>query len=408
MRAQTSAIGRKEDASTFHYRALRPEGGFEKGQLQAADQDAALATLAARGLFPVTVSARRPTRAVFAPRIGPADLAIGFRILATVLDSGLAVRRAAAVFAMLAPPTWKPVIAVLLPTLREGRGLSAALVESDVSIPPEIIGMLRAGEAGGTVPAALRAAADYSQTSAATRSAIRAALAYPALLGVAAAASIGVLVTVVLPRFATILSDLNQALPPTTRVVLNAASMVDRIAIPTMMSAILAGILFRLWLTRPAARITFDGALLRLPVIGGLRHAACTGRACAALSALLEAGVSISPALKMTAAAAGDAAISDRIVRARDAVIRGQGLGLALAESAAFTAASLRLIRAGEETGQLAPMLAHAAQLERDRATEGVRRLVRLLEPTLILLFAGLVALVGAALMQAVYSVRPT
>jgi len=65
------------------------------------------------------------------------------------------------------------------------------------------------------------------------------------------------------------------------------------------------------------------------------------------------------------------------------------------------------LVRAGDEAGRLPAMLAQAAQLERDRATDGVRRLVRLLEPTLILLFAGVVALVAAALMQAVYSVRP-
>ena len=67
----------------------------------------------------------------------------------------------------------------------------------------------------------------------------------------------------------------------------------------------------------------------------------------------------------------------------------------------------MRLIRAGEETGRLAPMLAQAAKLEAGRAEQGVRAAVRVVEPALIIVFGGMVALVAAALLQSVYSVRP-
>jgi len=395
------------ERATFGYRALRPEGGYERGQVTATDRETALSMLAARGLFPIVVTVQRERHNLFAPRIPAVDLAAGFRILATLLDSGLPVRRAASIFVMLAPPSWSPVAAILLPTLREGRSLSAALVESGATMPGEIVGILRAGEAGGTVPAAMRSAADLAQATAATRSAIRAALAYPAVLAVAGAASISILVTIVLPRFATILADLNQTLPPSTRFVLDIAALAHRLGTPVLVGLVCGGGVARLCLTNVAAKIGFHRLLLGVPLIGSLRRAAFTGRACATLGALLEAGVSIAPALAMTAAAVGDAAISDRILRARASVIAGQSLGVALQQCSALTTSSLRLIRAGEETGRLVPMLGHAAQLERERATDSLRRLVRLLEPTLILVFAGVVAFVGAALMQAVYSVRP-
>jgi general secretion pathway protein F len=143
-------------------------------------------------------------------------------------------------------------------------------------------------------------------------------------------------------------------------------------------------------------------------VIGKIRRSAATARVCAALSALLQSGVALSSALTHAAHAAGDAAIQDRVLAARTSVIAGVRPSAAFLTENALTPTASRLVRAGEETGALVPMLAHAARLENERATDRVRSAVRLLEPTLILAFGGLVALVAAALLQAIYSVRPT
>jgi general secretion pathway protein F len=95
------------------------------------------------------------------------------------------------------------------------------------------------------------------------------------------------------------------------------------------------------------------------------------------------------------------------VLEARTDVEHGGRLSDALAARDAATPVVHRLVRAGEESGRLATMLAHAARLERDRAARDVRNAVRLLEPLLIVGFGGLVALVAAALFQALYSVRP-
>jgi len=112
--------------------------------------------------------------------------------------------------------------------------------------------------------------------------------------------------------------------------------------------------------------------------------------------------------LTHAAQAAGDAAIQERILAARTSVVAGARPSAAFLTEHALTPIAARLVRAGEETGALATMLAHAARLEGERATQRVRAAVRLLEPALILTFGGLVALVAAALLQAIYSVRPT
>ena len=115
----------------------------------------------------------------------------------------------------------------------------------------------------------------------------------------------------------------------------------------------------------------------------------------------------VSAALIHGARASGDAALGARLLSAREGVVVGQGIARALSAAHALTPTAIRLVQAGEETGRLASMLAHAAALERDQADRKLHAAVRMLEPALILVFGGIVAVVAAALLQAIYSVRP-
>jgi type II secretory pathway component PulF len=147
--------------------------------------------------------------------------------------------------------------------------------------------------------------------------------------------------------------------------------------------------------------------LLSVPLVGAVRRAGATGRACEALASLLDSGVPVAPALTNAASAAGDAAIRSRLQSARLAVIRGERLSTALRDSDAMTATVVRLTRAGEEAGRLSDMLHHAARIETERAEATVQRIVRLIEPALILAFGGVIAFVAASLLQAIYTIRP-
>src|SRR5690606_14446860 len=111
------------------------------------------------------------------------------------------------------------------------------------SIPPAIIGIITAGESGGELGPAVRRSAELLEKREAARNAVMSALAYPALLAAAGLASSGVLVGIVLPRFSTILLDLGQTLPTSTRFVLAVAEMSRTIAIPAVIVvALLMGI----------------------------------------------------------------------------------------------------------------------------------------------------------------------
>lgn len=392
----------------FAFRAVRRDGAVARGELSATSREAASTALAAKDLFPVAIEERR-MESDWRASMRTADLALGLRLLGTLLSAGLPMERAFAVFMSVAPGGWAPsALAAVRESLREGRGLTAALRTAPLVLPPLVLGIIEAGEAGGSLAESVRRAAGVMEQQAEHQGAIRAALVYPAILAFAGATSIAMLVGFVLPRFAAILTDLGTALPASTRLMLSAAAFTRAAALPTMVIIVLAGAVGRWQLaSSDAARVNWAAWWLALPVIGRIRLAAAGSRAAAATAALLASGVPIASALRHGALAAGDAALERRLATARADVIAGERLSAAMRRSSAGSAGLIQLVQAGEATGELAPMLAHAARLDAEFAEARVRALVRLIEPMLILVFGAVVALISASLLQAVYSVRP-
>ena len=390
----------------FSYRAAHRTGTMETGTVCAESAEAARALLSSRGLFPLEVRLERGREAA-RPRISTPDLALGLRVMATLLESGLPVARALAAMEELVPPAWKAALPALRESVRQGNSLGAALTAAPVGFPPLVVGLVQAGEAGSGLAASVERAAQLMEQAAETRRAVRAALAYPLILAAAGTGSLVLLVGFVLPRFAAVLAELGQGLPPTARTVLGAAELARTAFLPALFTFLAAAALWQVWIGTEEGRARWHAFLLEVPLVGSIRRAGATGRFCAALGALLESGVPIAPALSHATRATGDAALSARILAAREQVVAGHAIAASLEEKDAATPTSVRLIRTGEEAGRLAPMLAHAARIESARAEQTVRSLVRIMEPADDHLFGGVVALVAAALLQAVYSVRP-
>src|SRR6185312_5078730 len=199
------------------------------------------------------------------------------------------------------------------------------------------------------------------QRPGASRSAVRAALVYPCILALAGTISVAILVGIVLPRFAAILSDLGQTLPQTTRFVLQASVVARLVALPTGIATLIIYVVWRAWVSTASGAVQWDDALLAVPLVGNIRRSAATSRACAALSALLESGVPLPNALTHAAQAAGDAAIQERILAARTSVVAGARPSAALLPEQARPPPPTYGPQGCEETGALATMLAHAA-----------------------------------------------
>jgi general secretion pathway protein F len=392
--------------TTFVYEAAAMSGRVETGAIDAETSADARSLLATRGLFVISLAAdgsRRGRR----DRMSASDLAVGLRILGDLLEAGLPLGRALHAFDELAPKGWRRALSSIRQSVREGQGLASALRDAPIEIPPLVVGIAQAGEAGGSLASAVRRAADLTEAGAETQAAVRAALAYPAIVGFAGLLAVTVLMTVVLPRFAKILGDLGQTLPASTRIVIAVASSSRTLLIPAVGLLAAAMIAWRKWIALPSGRRQWHRALLTLPLVGTVRRSFAVARLAHSLAALLDSGVGMAAALDLAGRAAADAELESRVLGARRSVSAGQSLSHALEASDAVTPTTVKLIRAGEESGHLGSMLSHAARIEQQRADRVVRAAVRMLEPALLLTFASVVALIAAALLQAIYSVHP-
>lgn len=393
-------------AARFAYHAVRGDGSVERGTLDAATVADARATLERRAMLALEITPVDALRRRSA--LPPADLALGLRVLADLIEAGLPMTRALHTLSELAPESWRAVLPDLRESVREGKSLAAALRDAPVEIPALVIGMTMAGEAAGDLGAAVRRAADVTEAGAETRAAVRAALAYPALLAVAGTGAIAIMVGVVIPRFALILGDLGQTLPRSTRFVMEASLALRSAFLPFITAVTVAAVLARAWMATPDGRRRAHTLLLGVPLIGTVRRAAGAARTAFTLAALLETGVPFRAAMRLAGRAGGDAALEHRLSQAAERIEAGQPIARALADTESATPLVVRLVQAGEESGRLAGMLRHAAKLEQQRAERITKASVRLIEPALVLVFAGVVAIVAAALLQAVYAVRPT
>lgn len=392
--------------NVFAFHAVAPDGSVEKGTVDAESASDARETLVNRGLFVITIESKGARRDRREP-LSSADLALGLRILANLLESGLPVTRALHAFDDLAPRAWRGALPTIRQRVREGKSLAVAMAEAPLQIPPLVIGIAQAGEAGSGIGPAVRRAAELTEATAEMQAAVRSALAYPIVVAAAGVCAIAVLITVVLPRFARILADLGQALPPSTQFVLRGADVAHALILPGLLVASVAFAIWRAWSATSAGRVAWHSFLLAVPGIGTVRLKSATARMAHSLAALLESGVPIATAIGHAARATGDAEIERRLLLAREVIHTGNSLSQALGATRAVSTTTAKLVRAGEESGRLSSMLTHAAKIEQQGADQVVKTAVRMLEPLLLLAFASVVALIAAALLQAIYSVRP-
>jgi type II secretory pathway component PulF len=390
--------------SAYSYRAARQDGAIVTGAIEAESQGQASATLTSRGLLAIAVT---PADTALRRAASRRDLAIVFRSIAALVSAGVPLERAIGASQALASGTLRETLAGARAQLREGMSFASALAIGRGVVPGLVLGMIRAGERGSQLGTALEQVATHLEQEADLVARVRQALTYPLLLAVVGAASVLVITTVVVPRFAAVLGDLGQQLPPATRMLLGTSQFLSRFWIPLLLigiAAIWAGIDA---VRRPGGRKRVDEILLKVPFIRSVRHALATARLLRALGSMLRAGMPLLHALDAAREAAGDLAIGERIVRSRERVVQGATLGGALEREGALTASALQLVKVGESSGRLAEMALGAGNLAAQEGERGLRTLVTVLEPALIVAFGGVVAFTAAALLQAVYSLRP-
>jgi general secretion pathway protein F len=393
----------------FAYRAITRSGEVRRGEHEAASRAGVLAFLHAEGAVPLEVL---PSRA---PWWGALQIEIGRRSLsardfadfagrlATLAGAGVAIEAALAILAGAGGQTaWRRLAGDLLRRLRAGAPLAEAMAANAAT--PLVVGMVRAGELSGTLPASLARLADTLRRGEEARQAIRSALIYPAILLAAASGSVVIVFTAVLPALRPVVEAGGATLPLPVRVAFGISDGLAAYGWLLLAAVAAAGFAVHRLLTTPRGRRSRDALLLRLPVIRGAIIRADFARFARTLGTLLAGGVALPSALEAAGRVIGNRLLADAIATVTASVREGSPLADPLAATALFPDMAIQIIRIGEATAQLDRMLLQLAEimdqdLRRDLA-RGLALLVPLLTVGLGLMVAGIVASVMLAVLS--------
>jgi general secretion pathway protein F len=300
----------------------------------------------------------------------------------------------------------RSVLDQLRKSVRDGSALAAAMQQQPESFPRLYIGLVRAGEAGGTLAETLERMATLLERQRSMAATIKSAMIYPGLLTLVAIGSITLLLTTVLPQFVPLFQQNGAALPTSTQMLIDAGDLVSGYGLYGLLA--LAGVFLaiRQLLRQPGPRLLADRLTLRLPLIGGLVREALAARFSRTLGTLVINGVPLLASLAVVRDALGNLAAAAAVDRAALKAKDGAGLARPLEESGIFPLRTIYLLRLGEETAQLGPMALRAADIHEEQTRLGVQRLVSLLVPAITICMGAAVAFIVASLLMAMLSLN--
>ena len=411
----------------FVWRAVQASGQVVDGRLEAPSVAQALRQLRERGLTPLSVDnaagapaaalpasagaslaagAGRPARAQKGP-VQAADVLAITSELAIMLKAGLALDNALRV---LIEMSHKPSVAALLQGIladvKGGAPLSRALSQHKALFGDFYINMVRSGEASGQMASVMARLVEHMERLRALRDSVVSATIYPAILLGVAVLSLVAMLGFVVPQFEQLFKDMGDALPLPTRIVMEMGQAFQTYGWVIALAAAALVWLIGRWLKTPGGSQWWQTRVLRLPLLGGLLRKYQLTLFARSLGTLLGNGVPLLTALRIATETVGNQTLRAPLERMVPQVKEGARVADAMRNTGIFEPLALNLMRVGEETGRIGPMMLELAQILNREVENGIKRALTMLEPMLILVLGVLIAAIIVSILLGILSVN--
>ncbi len=393
--------------SDFSYRAMNPHGRIVHGRMEAANPGDLELRLHRLGLdlvhgTPVRPMNWRPKRKISRRELInfcfhlEQFLRAGVPIIDSLADLRDALHRA----------PFRQIIGDVVEAIEGGLSLSQALQRHPEVFNGVFCSLVRAGEHTGRLPEVLRALTDaLKRDDELAAYALRIAL-YPAIVSLVITAAMAVALIHVVPELARLFQSAGQTLPWQTRALIALSGFVIEHGGLLLVGAITSVALARHAITtRPAVRLRFDAALLRLPILGAVRRKIILARFTGLFAMMYASGITVIDALQSAEDVVGNRALRHGLQQVGEHIARGCKVSDAFRSVELFPPLVTRMLRVGESTGALDTALANVSYFYDRDVREAIERLQASIEPTLTLLLGGLLLAVMGAVMMPVYDI---
>ena len=418
----------------FSYKARRRTGEVVEGMMEVADRSAALVQIERLGLFPVAVDAAKASavaaaadraagrqtdwRGLLPPTVRLAmsrkrkpklqELATFTQQLANLLNSGMPLTVALNSMTHLeSKGISADVSKELKQDVMEGRSLSDSMAKQPRIFSDLYINMVRAGESSGALVEVLRRMSDHFERFAQVQSKFVSALIYPCVVACVGVVIMIFFMTFMLPKFLSIFEGMNVKLPIMTQILVNIShfftSPVD-LGVSALI-VIVASALFIRFRSSEQGRLKIDHWKMNAPVFGKVVKLNLFGQFARTLSTLLENGVPVLTALKITEQIIPNRIIREAISKTREEVTDGKTIAQPLGRSKVFPQLMVDLVKIGEDTGNVPGALKNLADTYENELSIALRVMTNMIEPAMIIVMAIGVGFLLLSVLSAMFAI---
>ncbi len=384
----------------YRYSGYRPDGTNVSGVIEASGLNDAAVRIKAESIFPSEIT--EPVisyKKGFFRRIDESFLPNMTRQLSILISSGVPLIEALHSLSSENKGFYRDMLTAIKERVSGGAGLYRALEDFGDYFPEFYINMVQAGEQSGTLDKVLGRLADFLESQSSIKSKVRSSMIYPVFMMGVSIVVLSFLFTFVIPKIVRIFTDMKAALPFMTLALIFVSNIFMHYW--WLMLGVFAGLFFSGRRFIKGHRLLIDGLILKLPgnIIQSLYHA----RFARTLGFLIEGGLPMLRALRLSAGSMGNRALERSVLKAEEMVAGGQRLSASLEK---FPPVFIQLISTGEKSGRLAETLNRAADSYEEDFRRKVDRAVSVFEPAMILFMGLVVGLIVLAVLLPMFQLN--
>ncbi len=395
----------------FAYTARDFSGKTVAGTVTAATEREVAVQLGARSLFPISIKAGKAAIAKSTARVGGSKMVTFYSQMATLLRSGVPLLRALTILSQQSGS--KALQAALVDVksrVEEGESLGDAFARYPRIFNDMAVNMVRAGSEGGFLEDALDRVASFVEIQEELKGKTVGALAYPLFIMSVGAIIVTVLLVYFVPKFDPLFNTMRERgkLPMATEVLLAMSRFAQSywwMAVVVFVAVVLG---ITQYLKTEKGKRNFDMLKIKTPMLGSVFLNLAVSRFCRVLGTLLANGVPLLKSMDISRLAAGNRILAEAVAVAGEEVTAGQRLARPLEQCGHFPKTVVEMISVAEESNTLDKVLVQVSDSLEKTTFRRLEIIVRLLEPIMLLILAGIVMFVVLALMVPVLNSSST
>ena len=402
----------------FHYKAKKGPRDIIESTIEARTKEDAISKISNMGYVPMRVFSAQGDAANVKTeskpgsgmrlfnRVKSRDITIFIEQLASLVRSKIPVFEAINILATQTDsPALKKIIGSISAELKDGKTLSESLSRYPHIFPQLFVNMVNAGESGGVLEETLNRLSQFRQEEEDLKAKVTSALAYPLFIIAVGLLTIFLLLAFGVPRLMFLFSDMEQALPLPTQILISISNGIRHYWYWGVLVILSLFFIIRQQGIIEKNKIAIDRFKLKLPLLGGFLKEAMMARFARTFSTLIANGIPVYQALGITIPSLGNEVFKKELEIVKADVISGSSFAQSMQKSQWFPSFITNMVAISEKSGNMENGLTEIAQFYEREVNKTMKIMTSLLEPVIILVMGMIVAFIVTAMMLPIFEI---